>query len=335
MSSCKSPENQEQKKWITISNRIHYQKFKDYFELKSGKYLYKIPKSKLPFKKVVLLNASLVGYFTSMQKENSIVGISSPEYIYSQNILQLIDQKKIISVGDEAKYDLEKIISLQPDAVFTNYIENFENTYSLLKKNGIEVIFIDEYLEEIPLEKSKIVELFGEFLGCKSKADSVYQTIEKDYYSLSNLAKKEKVKPVVIANEMYGNLWYMPGGNTVSAHLISDAGATYILEDNKDSKAVPMSFEEVFAQAQKAQFWVNIGIYTNKKSLLAINPIYSKLPVFDHGKLFAITAKQRDRANDYFESGVVRADLVLKDYIKIFHPNLLPNYQLTFLKELQ
>jgi iron complex transport system substrate-binding protein len=30
------------------------------------------------------------------------------------------------------------------------------------------------------------------------------------------------------------------------------------------------------------------------------------------------------KANDFFESGVVRADLILKDYIKIFHPELLP-----------
>ena len=39
---------------------------------------------------------------------------------------------------------------------FTNYVASFfENTYEVLKKNGIEIIFIDEYLEEKPLEKQK------------------------------------------------------------------------------------------------------------------------------------------------------------------------------------
>ncbi len=34
------------------------------------------------------------------------------------------------------------------------------------------------------------------------------------------------------------------------------------------------------------------------------------------------TGREKGYANDYFESGVVRADWVLKDYIKIFHPEI-------------
>ena len=66
-----------------------------------------------------------------------------------------------------------------------------------------------------------------------------------------------------------------------------------------------------------------------------MNPFYGKLTVFNNGKLYTMAGKERDKANDFFESGVVRADLILKDYIKIFHPELLPDYQLTYMKELQ
>ena len=79
---------------------------------------------------------------------------------------------------------------------------------------------------------------------------------------------------------------------------------------------------------------MNIGNHQSKKELLQINPNYTKLPVFNEGKLYTITGKEEGKSNDYFESGVVRADVVLKDYIKIFHPELLPNYKLTYLKEL-
>jgi iron complex transport system substrate-binding protein len=44
-------------------------------------------------------------------------------------------------VGSEQKYDVEKIISMKPDAIFTNHIASFDNTYQLLKNNGIQVIF--------------------------------------------------------------------------------------------------------------------------------------------------------------------------------------------------
>ena len=91
----------------------------------------------------------------------------------------------------------------------------------------------------------------------------------------------------------------------------------------------------MYKQAENAKFWVNIGNYPNKNSLLSINPNYNKLNVFNRGQLYAITGKQRDRANDYFESGVVRADWVLKDYLIIFHPEILPNDKLMYMKLLQ
>ena len=53
-----------------------------FYSLKSGKHQYKIPHSKLPYQKIMLLNASLVGYFTELGAEEKIIGVSSPEYIF-------------------------------------------------------------------------------------------------------------------------------------------------------------------------------------------------------------------------------------------------------------
>lgn len=331
---CKKSENL-QKNWVKVSDRIQFQESPDFFEIKSGKFAYKIPNSKLPFKKIVLLNASLVGYFTALNSEDKIAGISSPEYIFSEKILNLIKENKIANVGNEQKYDVEKILSLKPEAIFTNHIENFENTYELLKKNGIEVIFIDEYLEQNPLEKAKIIEIFGKLLGNQEKANSVYSEIEKNYNQYKSEASKIQKKPYVLANEMYGNQWFLPGGKTFVANYIKDANANYILSQNSDEKAVPMSFEEVFSKSENAEFWINVGNHRSKTELLAVNPNYAKMKVFKSGKLYAVTAKEKGKANDFFESGVVRADLVLKDYIEIFHPEIFPNYDLTYMKELK
>jgi iron complex transport system substrate-binding protein len=64
---------------------------------------------------------------------------------------------------------VEKIISLKPDAIFTNHIASFDNTYQLLKNNGIQVVFLDEYLEQKPLEKTAYIKLFGKLLEKKKK----------------------------------------------------------------------------------------------------------------------------------------------------------------------
>ena len=251
-----------------------------------------------------------------------------------EKIHQLINDGKIQNIGNEQKYDVEKIIALKPDAIFTNYIASFDNTYDLIKKNGIEIIFLDEYLEQNPLEKSKYLLVFGKLFDVEKNAVSRFEEIQKNYNSLKTLAQKSEKKPVVLTNEIYGNQWFLPGGKTNFAQFVSDANANYINAENQDSKAVPMSFEEVFVKAEKAKFWVNAGNHQSKKELLQINPNYAKMNVFNHGKMYTITGKEKGKSNDYFESGVVRADLVLKDYIKIFHPELLSDYTLTYMKEL-
>lgn len=333
--SCKKEEKYTLNDWQKISENVAFKSVGDFVKLKSGKFNYNIPVSKLPFKKVMLLNASLVGYFTELSLEDKIIGISSPEYVYSEKIHSLISEGKIQNIGNEQKYDIEKIIALKPDAVFTNYIASFDNTYDLIRKNGIEIIFLDEYLEQNPLEKSKYLMVFGRLLGPEEASVVRFNEIQSSYDSLKALAQKGQYKPVVLANEMYGNQWFLPGGKTNLATLIADANAKYINAENSDSKAVPLSFEEVFAKSQNAEFWVNVGNHKTKKELLQINPNYAKMNVFNNGKLYTVSGKEKAKSNDFFESGVVRADLILKDYIKIFHPELLPNYNLTYLKPLK
>lgn len=331
--SCKKEVAQNTVHWEKISERVQFQDSADVLKLNSGKFSYQIQKSKLPYKKVVLLNASLVGYFTELNATDRIAGVSSPEYIYSEEILSRIQSGEIKNVGSEQKYIVEKIIAIQPDAVFTNHIANFANTYDLLKKNGIEVIFFDEYLESKPLEKSKYLLAFGKLFDLENRAAASYKKIEKSYDSLKQMTQK-RVKPKVLANEMYGGSWFMPGGKTQLAHFLSDAGADYILKENPEDKAVAMSFEEVFSKAENADFWVNAGNHRSKSALLAVNPNYRLINAFSNGKVYAVTGKEKGKSNDFFESGVVRSDLVLKDYIKIFHPEVLPAHQLIYLREL-
>ncbi len=321
--------------WQIISKNVQFKKSAEAFQLTSGKFKYKIQATDLPFKKVLLLNASLVGYFTELGLEENIIGISSPEYIFSEKIHALLETEKIQNIGNEQKYDVEKIIALKPDVIFTNYISSFDNTYDIIKNNGIEIIFLDEYLEQNPLEKSKYLLVFGELFNKEKEAQQRFQEITENYASLKKLAASSKSKPVVLANEMYGNQWFLPGGETNLAQFLSDANSSYINAGNSESKAVPMNFEEVFTKAQTAEYWINVGNHQTKKEMLQINPNYEKMNVFNNGKLFTVAGREVGRSNDYFESGVVRADLVLKDYIKIFHPDLLPTYKLTFMKELK
>ena len=102
----------------------------------------------------MLLNASLVSYHYRIRRRRKIIGVSSPEYIFQRKYRK--ESKKIkFKTSKRTEIQCRKIIAYQPDVIFTNYVASSENTYEVLKKNGIEIIFIDEYLEEKPLEKQK------------------------------------------------------------------------------------------------------------------------------------------------------------------------------------
>ncbi|GAA4154443.1 ABC transporter substrate-binding protein [Chryseobacterium ginsenosidimutans] len=335
LTACKREPKISSSESTSISNLVQYKEQNGILNLKSGNFTYDFKQNQIPFKKIILLNASMAGYISELGAENLVIGVSSPEYIFSEKIQSLLKEGKIQNVGNEQKYDVEKILSLKPDAVFTNHIASFDNTYQLLKNNGIQVIFLDEYMEQKPLEKAAYIKLFGKLLGKNKEAETKYQEVVKNYKDLKQLVLKAKEKPTVLANEMYGDVWYLPGGKTSVANFISDANANYVLKNNSEEKAVTMSFEEVFTKSNGVQYWINAGNHVSKKEMLSMNPFYSKLNVFNKGKIYVITGKERAQANDFFESGVVRSDLVLKDYIKIFHPELLPDYKLTYMKELQ
>ncbi len=335
LTSCKRERKILSPETVSVSSLLQYRENEGELHIKSGNFTYDIKKNQVPFKKIILLNASMAGYIGELHAEDLLIGISSPEYIYSERIQSLLKQGKIQNVGSDQKYDIEKIISLKPDVIFTNHIASFDNTYQLLENNGIRVVFLDEYMEQKPLQKTAYLKLFGKLLGKDREAERMYENVEKNYADLKQLALKAKEKPMVLANEMYGDVWYLPGGKTSTANFISDANADYILKNNTEEKAVTMSFEEVFAKSGTVQYWINAGNHTSRKEMLSMNPFYRKLNVFNKGKIYVITGKERGQANDFFESGVVRSDLVLKDYIKIFHPELLPGYQLTYMKELK
>lgn len=333
--SCKKNENQSVSYWIEISENVKYQEQKDIFLLKSRKFDYSFEKKQIPFSRVVLLNNSLLGYFVELGQESKIVGVSGQQYIYSQRIIDLIKAGKIQNIGTDQKYDVEKILALKPEVIFTNYISSFENTYDILQKNGIKIIFLDDYLEQKPLEKTAYLKLFGKLLGVEKIANQKYLEIEKKYQELVEKASKVTQKPKVLVNEMYGNHWFMAGGKTFVAHYLQDARADYLFKERAEEKSIPMSFEEVFVKSQKADFWVNVGHYRTKKELLAMNPTYAKMPIFAKGEIYSITKRQSGMANDFFEMGVVRSDLVLRDYIKIFHPEILPQDTLVFMQKLK
>ena len=80
---------------------------------------------------------------------------------------------------------------------------------------------------------------------------------------------------------------------------------------------------------------MNVGFASDLDSLLAMDTRYAEFKAFAQGSVYNYNARVTDAGgSDYFESGVANPDIILKDLIRIFYPDLLPEHALYYYQQL-
>ena len=108
------------------------------------------------------------------------------------------------------------------------------------------------------------------------------------------------------------------------ARLIADAGAEYIYKENSSNSSTPIGLETAYGLIQKADYWINVGSATTLEELKAVNPKFADAKAVNEQTVYNNNLRLTPTGgNDYWESAVVRPDVVLRDLIHIFHPELV------------
>lgn len=81
--------------WVKISENLQYQEQNGQISLKSGKFQYKFQKDKIPFRKIMVFNITLLGFVTELGQENKIIGIVGAQYVSSEKVKNLIRSGEI------------------------------------------------------------------------------------------------------------------------------------------------------------------------------------------------------------------------------------------------
>lgn len=287
-------------------------------------------------KRCVITTTSASAYIDALGEINSIVGVCSPNYFYNPKIIEKIKNKTIEDIGNDGTLNFEKILALKPDLIISGHNPNYEKILNQLSKQGIKILYVEEFMELHPLGKTEYLKLFGRVFKQLPKADSIFSTVKENYLKLKEKSAHISTKPTVFTGIMYGDSWYMAGGKSFLATLFRDAGAHYLWQENKNSGSVPMTFEEVLSKAKNADLWIGTSNFKSKRDLLNSNTNYAWFKAYQSGNVYALNNKEnQSRANDYYEYGSIYVDKVLSDLIKIIHPELVPEYQLTYLRKLE
>jgi iron complex transport system substrate-binding protein len=231
--------------------------------------------------------------------------------------------------------NIEKTIELSP-AVFIGYgIDNSNKTLDNLAKSGQKILINGDWNEETPLGKAEWIKFFGVLYGKEKLAKSIFDKIATDYKNTVAIAKKATLQPTVLSGAMFQDVWYLPKGNSWGSIILADANANYLWKDVVGTGSLNLNFETVFERAQNADFWIQ-GQFSSTTEIEKANKHYKKFKVFQTKNVYSFASKKGKTGGVlFYELAPNRPDLLLKDMVKILHPELLVGYKPFFVEKLK
>ncbi len=290
----------------------------------------------VPVKKVIVTSTTHIPVLETLGVEHTLVGFPDTKYISSEKTRKLIDMGKVQELGVNGQLNTEMVITLQPDLVVGFSMNSQNKAYETLQRANIPVVYNGDWIEETPLGKAEWIKFFAPFFGKEKAAERYFSEIETAYNQAKALAQKATKKPTVMSGAIYKDVWYLPGGNSWAATFISDANANYIYSDTKETGSLSLSWESVLEKGQHADFWISPSQFTNYNKMLENSPHYQQFDAFKNKKIYSFAGAIGTTGGVlYYELAPNRPDLVLKDLIHIFHPEMMPDYTPFFFKPLK
>jgi iron complex transport system substrate-binding protein len=289
----------------------------------------------VPIQTIVVTSTTHIPPLELLEVEKTLVGFPTTDYISSKKTRALIKEGKIREVGKNENLNTEVLLDLSPDLLVGFGISNVNPTLDNIQKSGLPLFYNGDWTEQTPLGRAEWIKFFGAIYGLQPKANLIFNQIEKEYGTALKLAKKVKNKPTVLCGSLYQNQWYVPQGDSWASLFLKEAQSNYLWKDTKGIGSLSLSFEKVFEKGKTAELWIAPGDFQSLREMADSNPHYNQFDSFRNKKVYSYATNRGETGGIiYFEWAASRPDWVLKDLIKIIHPELLPNYTPYFFQQL-
>ena len=274
---------------------------------------------RIPIERSVVFSGVHTSLIDELGSFNSIVGICDKEYIHDIRILEAVKKGTIADCGSNFNPIIERIVAAQPEILL---VSPYENNYGLglTDKTGVKVICAADYMEKTPLGRAEWMRFYGRLYGKGREADSLFSSVKTSYNEIKEKTSRQKVKPEVMFDRIYGGVWDVPTNSSVTGRLIKDAGGLNPFDNLPAVATARLNPEKVLADAGNSDVW--LIRYTEseltKESLKSDNSLYTRFRPFQTGNIYGANTLR----TNLFEDGSFHPDKTLLELGKIFHPGL-------------
>ena len=289
-------------------------------------------KVKVPIERTICMTSLQLSNFTILDAHDVVKGITGTKNLFNEDIKARVKDGRIVKIGMEGEFDPEVVMAANPDVIFIS--PSKRGGYDAIKEIGITLVPHLGYKELDPLGQAEWVKFIGMFIGKEKEAAEIFAGIESRYNELKEKAAKVEQRPTVTSGEMHYGNWHAVGGKNYLAQIFRDAGADYVINDDETS-GEDLEFEKMYALSANADFWRILNSYQGDfsyEALKASEPRNEMFKAFKEKKVIYCNMKQ----TPYYEIAPVKPDVLLKDFVAIFHPELVEkDYQPTFYRLLR
>lgn len=290
----------------------------------------------VPVEKIIATSTTHIPALEALGMEDKLIGFPDTKYISSVKTRKRIDAGLIKELGNNETINTEMVLEMNPDVVIGFSINNQNKTYETIQRSNIPVVYNGDWTEQTPLGKAEWIKFFAPFFEKEAIADSIFKGIKDSYLEAKALARTSKQAPTVMSGAMYKDVWYLPAGKSWAAQFLTDANANYLWAANEETGSLSLSWESVLEKSKTADFWIGPSQFTGYQNMSEASPHYKQFDAFQNKKVFTFSStKGATGGLLYYELAPQRPDLVLKDLIHIFHPELLPEHRSVFFKPLK
>ena len=278
----------------------------------------------IPIESTICMTALQLSNFTVLDAHDVVKGLTGTKNLFNKDILQRVKDGRIVKIGTEGNFDTEMVLAANPDVIFISPFKR--GGYDAIKETGITLVPHLGYKELDPLGQAEWIKFVGMFIGKEKEACEVFAGIEQRYNELKEKTQKLRNSetqelPTVTSGEMHYGNWHAVGGKNYLAQIFRDAGADYVIHD-EETAGEDMEFEKMYELAANADYWRILNSFPGEfsyEALKASEPRNELFKAFKERRVIYCNMKQ----TPYYEISPVEPDVLLKDFVAIFHPELV------------